>query len=468
MFALLKGHEKKLAPGEEPTFTWFKAGQEFDPEDRFKVLFKDEEDTLALVFQHINPEDVGLYTCVASTSTGKISCSAELSVEGGVTQLLKEPEPPKILAALGDVDSSVGGSAMLELKMRGYPRPNIKWNKDGKPLVVDSSRFKFVNPDPETVALIINKVTPDDAGSYEVVLSNDLGEAKTEGKLTLSGAPQFKEPVGNQNTAIDDPWKIVAKVSGNPELTWYKDGVPIAQDSRIKAVKVDAETFELQFSATKAEDNGNWAVIARNPHGEMSQFFQFSAQMLPRFETKLCDQEANEGKQVVLKCKINCTPPPQVAWFKGGTEITKDPRVKCYKDPNGFDCCTIASASRGMAGEYEVKATNDMGTAESKCNLKVNTKPVCDDLDDAEAFETDNFAFSIQCDGDPKPVCKWTKDGGGIDTKDGHFTISESGGTYTLSIKEVKMDDKGKYAAEFTNRAGEKKVAAQLSVLCKC
>ena len=89
VFALLKGKEKTLAKGEEPTFTWFKSGQEFDPEDRFKVLFKDEEDTLALVFQHINPEDVGLYTCVASTSTGKISCSAELSVEGGVTQLLK-------------------------------------------------------------------------------------------------------------------------------------------------------------------------------------------------------------------------------------------------------------------------------------------------------------------------------------------------------------------------------------------
>ena len=89
VFALLKGRERKVAPGEEPTFTWFKSGQEFDPEDRFKVLFKDEEDTLALVFQHINPEDAGLYTCVASTSTGKISCSAELSVEGGVTQLLK-------------------------------------------------------------------------------------------------------------------------------------------------------------------------------------------------------------------------------------------------------------------------------------------------------------------------------------------------------------------------------------------
>jgi Immunoglobulin I-set domain len=88
----------------------------------------------------------------------------------------------------------------------------------------------------------------------------------------------------------------------------------------------------------------------------------------------LTDQEANEGKQVVLKCKINCTPPPQISWFKGGNEITKDPRVKTYKDPNGFDCLTINSASRGMAGEYEIKATNDMGTAACKCNIKVNSE----------------------------------------------------------------------------------------------
>ena len=127
---------------------------------------------------------------------------------------------------------------MLELKMRGYPRPNIKWCKDGKPLTVDNSRFKFINPDTETVALIINKVTADDAGKYEAVLTNDLGEAKTEGTLTLSGAPQFMEPIGDQNTAIDDPYKIVAKVTGNPELTWYKDGIPINQDTRLKANKV--------------------------------------------------------------------------------------------------------------------------------------------------------------------------------------------------------------------------------------
>ena len=103
---------------------------------------------------------------------------------------------------------------------------------------------------------------------------------------------------------IDAPYKIVAKVSGEPELTWYKDGVPIKEDNRVKTVKVSPEHFELTFQKTMAEDNGNWAVIARNPHGEMSQFFAFAALQFPKFDEKLKDQEANEGKQVSLHSNI--------------------------------------------------------------------------------------------------------------------------------------------------------------------
>lgn len=81
IFRLL-GNQGLLAPGEKPEFQWYKDGAVYDPEERFKVSFQEEEDTLALVFQHVKPEDAGLYTCVAATSTGKISCSAELTVQG--------------------------------------------------------------------------------------------------------------------------------------------------------------------------------------------------------------------------------------------------------------------------------------------------------------------------------------------------------------------------------------------------
>jgi hypothetical protein len=48
---------------------------------------------------------------------------------------------------------------MLELKLKGYPRPQMKWTKDGQAITA-GDRFKFIYPDQESAALIINKVLP--------------------------------------------------------------------------------------------------------------------------------------------------------------------------------------------------------------------------------------------------------------------------------------------------------------------
>lgn len=66
----------------------FKDGQCFEANERFQVIFNEEEDSLALMFQHVTPDDAGLYTCVASTSSGsKIACSAELTVQGKIHKI---------------------------------------------------------------------------------------------------------------------------------------------------------------------------------------------------------------------------------------------------------------------------------------------------------------------------------------------------------------------------------------------
>ena len=44
-----------------------------------------------------------------------------------------------------------------------------------------------------------------------------------------------------------------------------------------------------------------------------------------------------------------------------------------------------------------------------------------------EAFESDLHTISIPCDGSPQPVIKWTKDGGELNFKDGHFTQTQTG-----------------------------------------
>lgn len=46
---------------------------------------------------------------------------------GGINQLLRDPEPPAFAMDLTDTEVSQGGSAMLDLKITGYPKPQVKW-----------------------------------------------------------------------------------------------------------------------------------------------------------------------------------------------------------------------------------------------------------------------------------------------------------------------------------------------------
>lgn len=123
---------KILPAGEQPTFKWKRNGVDFDPEERFKVILGDDEDSLALLFQHVKPEDAGIYTCCAQTSTGNIACSAELTVQGAVQQLIREPEKPQLIIEHKEASASIGGTAMIELQYTGYPKPVIEWKHDGE------------------------------------------------------------------------------------------------------------------------------------------------------------------------------------------------------------------------------------------------------------------------------------------------------------------------------------------------
>lgn len=163
-----------------PLFRWFKDGSEFNASERFQCQFDDSEDTLALVFQHVTPgncttvanrahhhfaDDAGLYTCVASTTGGKISCSAELTVQGDVHRLLRDPEKPEVKSPITEVEVNEGSSAMIDAKVSGYPLPKVQWYHDGEEVNVDD-RHKVLKEDEESYTLVIKNVQAEDAGKY--------------------------------------------------------------------------------------------------------------------------------------------------------------------------------------------------------------------------------------------------------------------------------------------------------------
>lgn len=253
-----------------PAFRWFKDGKEFEASERFQVQFDDQEDTIALIFQHVKPGDAGLYTCVASTGTEKISCSAELSVQGVVRELPRQPMVPEIKKHLTNV--SVGDNenvAILEAQVSGFPLPKIRWMKGDEQLVA-GEHYKMLTEGEDNYTLMIKNVAKEDAGHYRLEASNELGKAESEADLTVLRKPQIIkitdkiEVMETEMLVIEANYQAVPA----PQIHWLKDGKPVKKvKGKIEEIVEDGSCKLIIHQAT-LEDVGAYQCRVCNELGE--------------------------------------------------------------------------------------------------------------------------------------------------------------------------------------------------------
>ncbi|XP_075215546.1 obscurin isoform X5 [Lycorma delicatula] len=470
---LFEGLEESelLAPGETPHFTWLRDGQPFDPEERFKVLFKDEEDSLALVFQHVKPEDAGLYTCVASTSTGKISCSAELTVQGSINQLLKEPEKPKITTEIKKQEASIGGSAMLELKIEGFPKPQVQWTKDNQEIKADS-RHKFLYEDDETMSLVIKGVTPDDAGEYHVKASNDLGDDSDVIHLTVKAPPKFKRKLSDFETMAGEDIHLTVDVEGIPKPTiqWYKDGLLIKKSDRVKMFEEASTEYTLLIEKSTLDDGGSYSVVATNELSQCSEFCHVQVHSPPQFiKGMIKTVETKEGDNASFQVKVQGDPKPSVKWLHNGKELKSDGKHIKISEDDQIHTLTLSGIARGDAGKYSCEISNKHGTNSDNADLNVRCSPQFrTKLSDMKANEGDtNIEFTVNVEAFPKPNVQWFHDEVEITEKVTEFTRVEEGDNYKLVIKEVTKELSGKYTCKVVNELGENTSSSTFTVYSK-
>lgn len=103
---------------------------------------------------------------------------------------------PIITEGPKDVELKLGERAVFHCRVAGEPQPIVKWMRDANEVPMDGERY-FVQQDG---SLVINDVSEDDAGEYECVAHNDMGETKSRGARTLviadeelSAPPRFLE-----------------------------------------------------------------------------------------------------------------------------------------------------------------------------------------------------------------------------------------------------------------------------------
>nr|XP_049692291.1 obscurin isoform X2 [Helicoverpa armigera] len=461
------GGEGLLAKGEKPTFVWKRDGQNFDPEERFKVLLGDDEDSLALVFQHVKPEDAGIYTCVAKTSTGNISCSAELTVQGAVHELHREPEKPTLVIEHREAIVSAGASAMLELTCKGFPKPTVVFKHNGKDVEADT-RHKFLYEDEETMSLVIKNVSQADAGEYHVTASNELGEDSTTMHLVVKAAPKIKKKIENQSCMVSSTHTVTIEIEGTPapDVTFYKDGVELKSSDRILIVKESDEVYKITIKNAKLTDTGSYSVVAKNEVNQCSDFWQWHVTSPPKVTKTMGGNKVCEEKETVtFKVETESEPAPTVAWFKNKVELTESSTVK-ISSSGAAHSLVITSAARADAGEYSCEIRNIHGSTSDSCILNVKSGPqFTQRLSDQSASEGDkNVEFTVAVEAFPEPTVKWYLGDVEITEKKSVFTRVDSGNTHKLILKEVSAEYSGNYSCRVSNVLGEDSCSATFTV----
>lgn len=95
----------------------------------------------------------------------------------------------------------------------------------------------------------------------------------------------------------------------------------------------------------------------------------------PQFTKALADLIVNDGESLTLTTHVKGDPDPQIIWTKNGKTLSSS-EVVDLKYKNGIARLHINEVYPEDEGEYICKATNSIGTADTKCKLTVKRKNV--------------------------------------------------------------------------------------------
>uniref|UniRef100_A0A2S2PE49 Muscle M-line assembly protein unc-89 n=1 Tax=Schizaphis graminum TaxID=13262 RepID=A0A2S2PE49_SCHGA len=457
-----------VVPDGTPHFTWLKNGKPFNPEERFKVLFKDDEDSLALVFQNVKPEDAGLYTCIASTCHGKISCSAELSVQGVVKEL-NLPYAPRVTTDMKEFETKIQSTAILEAKVIGDPLPDIIWFKNNEE-IQENERIKFMFED-EIAAIVIKNVEVEDEGEYKVLAKNDLGSDTETINLLIKAAPKFKKNLIDYEGVTGKEITLTVEIEASPKpiVQWYKDSKVIKKSNRIKYITDEvAGIYTLIIQDCKMEDVGLYSVVASNQFSQISDACRINLQMPPQFIGALAKEvETLEGDYVSLSVRVEGDPPPQVKWYFEDKLLIADKthiKINAVEDVHTL---LISNLTREDSGKYTCEISNEFGKNTSEGKLLVKCPPIFETpLTDTKAIEGDtNVEFTVKLNSYPKSSVQWFREEEEITETTTEFTCFEDGDNFKLIIKEAKTKLAGTYKCRATNEIGTYDSEATLTVM---
>ncbi|VEN57317.1 unnamed protein product [Callosobruchus maculatus] len=203
----------------------------------------------------------------------------------------------------------------------------------------------------------------------------------------------------------------------------------------------------------------------------------------PSFTQKPQLRQEDDGNKLIFECQLLAAPKPEIQWFRSEEQLSEDSRTNFRIQSIGTNKYLVVLELDDVvetdAGLYKVKAKNTMGEVAASINL--NFSP----MDEPKEKQIDGLAptfakkpairqeedgkrllFECRIQADPRPVVSWFHNNNPVSEGPRHkLRIEKDGHSYfaTLEIKNVTVEDAGKYKVTAKNDLGESNATISLN-----
>ncbi|XP_056408893.1 sialoadhesin [Hyla sarda] len=410
------------------------------PSERVQVI--STGNSLRLTIHDVNLSDEGFYSCVAKNAIGNSSASLQFTVETARVVITPSPETEEgkevTLTCMATRGSELGTT--------------YSWYKNSKRLKEEAMKVK---------ELVLHKLSKKDAGSY-FCKAHDSQGTSTSPPVTLHVLFPPRDLSMNSLVSSQGILQVVIQctVDSDPpsQMFLYRGSTLVASSSKVisnKRYEVSHSTNSLQLEIQNVvlEDEGQYICLANNSYGEMTGELEFTAETAKIIWS--LSGEVREGNGVNLTCFLKTMADNRnysYSWYKNNVLYLEGWR----------SLLQIPHVSSSDSGFYYCRAWNNKSSKSSSVvSLNVAYAPrnlqVMSFQDTAEG----KSAF-IRCTVDsfpPAEMSLYNEDrlvasSRYTDSVNERYRVTSSRNELTMNIKNLKMEDEGKYNCTSHNSVG--------------
>ncbi|XP_054726012.1 papilin isoform X2 [Anastrepha obliqua] len=341
----------------------------------------------------------------------------------GDTQVALEPKKPQEV----NVQSAVGGIAVLRCFATGSPPPNVTWSRSN--VVIDTNQGRYVL----TAAgdLTIVQVRQTDSGSYVCVASNGLGEpVSREVQLAVTEPKEipayvYGEKNATQIVGLNRPAQVRCPAGGHPapHVSWWRNRKRLGLISDRFELTRD---YSLMFRSIQLTDLGPYTCEVWNGLGrptsmkvvlkavgparavtnDEAPYLQYiidparapvtqrpsypyrpqrpqppppPVYVEPPRRPQLMSAQAvlaldprntySPGASIAMQCSVQGNPAPNVTWTKDSIPLQANERIQITTEPHTL---VISNATPEDTGMYGCTARNSVSynTSEERVTIE--------------------------------------------------------------------------------------------------